>query len=73
MKIPKIWHKDKSTREIMASCFTPDADTNTLIMAKALLGKKATPEIISMMELSRSLLRARQLASAIKPNFKGIF
>lgn len=70
--IPKIWQKDKSTREILASCFMPNVDPNTLIQAKALLGKsKPTPKIISMMELSRSLLRARQLASAIDPNLKG--
>lgn len=68
--IPKIWQKDKSTREIVASCFMPNADTNTLIQAKTLLGKKTTPKIVSMMELSRSILRARQLTSAIEPNLK---
>jgi uncharacterized membrane protein YgaE (UPF0421/DUF939 family) len=70
--IPKIWHKDKSTRELVANCFMPNADTNTLIGAKALLGKShPTPKINSMVELSLGLLRARQLANAIDPNLKG--
>jgi uncharacterized membrane protein YgaE (UPF0421/DUF939 family) len=69
--IPKLVQKDKSTRQIVASCFIPTADTNTLIQAKALLVKShPTPKIVSMMELSRSLLAARQLNSTIEPNLK---
>ena len=69
--IPKLLQKDKSTRQIVASCFSPTADTNTLIQAKALLVKShPTPKIVSMMELSRSLLATRQLNSTIEPNLK---
>ncbi len=69
--IPKLVQKDKSTRQIVASCFIPTADTNTLIQAKALLVKShPTPKIVSMMELSRSLLAARQLNRTIEPNLK---
>ncbi len=70
--IPKILQKDKTTRKIVASCFIPNADTNTLIQAKALLEKShPTPKIISLMELSRILLTTRQLTSTIEPNLKG--
>ena len=70
--IPKILQKDKTTRKLVASCFIPNADTNTLIQAKTLLEKShPTPKIVSLMELSRFLLTTRQLTSTIKPNLKG--
>ena len=70
--IPKILQKDKTTRKIVASCFIPNADTNTLIQAKTLLEKShPTPKIISLMELSRILLTTRQLTRTIEPNLKG--
>ncbi len=70
--IPKILQKDKTTRKIVASCFIPSADTNTLIQAKALLEKShPTPKTISLMELSRNLLTTRQLTSTVEPNLKG--
>ncbi len=70
--IPKLIRKDTTTLKLAASCFTPNADTNNLIQAKALLEKShPTPKIRSIAELSRILLTSRQLSRTLEPNLKG--
>ncbi len=70
--IPKLLSEDKTTLKIVASCFIPNANANTLIKAKTLIEKShPTPKIRSLMELSRTLIANRTLTSTIESNLKG--
>ena len=70
--IPKLLRKDKTTLKIVASCFIPNANANTLIKAKTLIEKShPTPKISSLMELSRILITTKTLTSTIESNLEG--
>ena len=70
--IPKLLRKDKTTLKIVASCFIPNANVNTLIKAKTLIEKShPTPKISSLMELSRILITTKTVTSTIESNLKG--
>ncbi len=70
--IPKLLRKDKTTLKIVASCFIPNANANTLIKAKTLIEKShPTPKIRSLIELSRILITTKTLTSTIESNLKG--
>lgn len=70
--IPKILRKDKSITQIVASCFVPDADMNTIIKARMVLKKtNPTPKISSMIEIARLLVTTKLTTSGIESNLKG--
>ena len=70
--IPKLLRKDKTTLKIVASCFIPNANANTLIKAKTLIEKShPTPKISSLMELSRILITTKTVTSTIESNLEG--
>ncbi len=70
--IPKLLRKDKTTLKIVASCFIPNANANTLIKAKTIIEKShPTPKIRSLIELSRILITTKTLTSTIESNLKG--
>ena len=70
--IPKLLRKDKTILKIVASCFLPNANANTLIKAKTLIEKShPTPKIRSLIELSRILITTKTLTSTIESNLKG--
>ncbi len=70
--IPKLLRKDKTILKIVASCFIPNANANTLIKAKTLVEKShPTPKIRSLIELSRILITTKTLTSTIESNLKG--
>ena len=70
--IPKILRKDKSIQQIVASCFLPDADMNTIIKARMLLKKtNPTPKISSMIEIARLLVTTKLTTGGIESNLKG--
>jgi uncharacterized membrane protein YgaE (UPF0421/DUF939 family) len=70
--IPKILRKDKSIPQIVASCFIPNADMNTIIKARMLLKKThPTPKISSMIEIARLLVTTKLIAYGIESNLKG--
>ena len=70
--IPKLLSKDKTTLKIVASCFIPNANVNTLIKAKTLIEKShPTPKISSLMELSRILITTKTVTSTIESNLEG--
>ena len=69
---PKILRKDKSIPQIVASCFVPNADMNTIIKARILLKKtNPTPKISSMIEIARLLVITKLTTSGIESNLKG--
>lgn len=70
--IPKILKKDRSIPQIVASCFIPDADMNTIIKARMLLKKtNPTPKISSMIEIARLLVTTKLTTGGIESNLKG--
>ena len=70
--IPKLLIKDKTTLKIVASCFIPNANVNTLIKAKTLIEKShPNPKISSLMDLSRILITTKTLTSTIESNLEG--
>ena len=70
--IPKLLRNDKTTLKIVASCFIPNANANTLIKAKTLIEKShPTPKISSLMELSRILITTKTVTSTIESNLEG--
>ncbi|MFZ0443006.1 MAG: FUSC family protein [Methanobacterium sp.] len=70
--IPKLLRQDKTTLKIVASCFIPNANVNTLIKAKTIIEKShPTPKISSLMELSRILITTKTLTSTIESNLEG--
>ena len=70
--IPKLLRKDKAILKIVASCFIPNANVNTLIKAKTLIEKShPAPKISSLMELSRILITTKTLTSTIESNLEG--
>jgi len=70
--IPKLLRKDKSIPQIVASCFIPNADMNTIIKARMLLKKtNPTPKISSMIEIARLLVTTKLTTGGIESNLKG--
>jgi uncharacterized membrane protein YgaE (UPF0421/DUF939 family) len=70
--LPKILRKDKSIPQIVASCFFPNADMNTIIKARMLLKKTSpTPKISSMIEIARLLVTTKLNTGGIESNLKG--
>jgi len=70
--LPKILRKDKSIPQIVASCFVPDADMNTIIKTRMLLKKtNPTPKISSMIEIARLLVTTKLTTAGIESNLTG--